>query len=245
MSQSCARTLPVHSPQSYGLARLLCPTRLRAFRTLFGADQEISFLDIGCATRSATKTKQWLPNAVYTGVDITGAVLTAEDREAIHRFVLVSEADTTYPALADDAYDIVMMSHVLEHMRYPKDCVRSLLRKIKPGGYIYMAFPSRESLAFPSAKGTLNYFDDKTHISIIDFADMSQLLLDEGFEVQRAGKSSDVPRLLIGLLLYPVAHLRRLFTNKLDARGLWFVYGFEDMILARRPVSSKDELTTA
>jgi 2-polyprenyl-3-methyl-5-hydroxy-6-metoxy-1,4-benzoquinol methylase len=237
MIQKNAQAMAVHSPQSYGLARFLCPTRLRAFRSLFGATDRVSFLDIGCATRSATKTKQWLPNAVYTGVDITDAVLTPEDREAIDRFVLVSEEDTTYSALADGTYDVVMMAHVLEHMKDPKACVRSLLRKIKPGGYIYMAFPSRESLAFPSAKGTLNYFDDKTHISIIDFVEMSQLLLDEGFEVQRAGKSADLPRFLIGLLLYPIAHLRRLFTNELDGRGLWFVYGFEDMVLARKPTS--------
>ena len=223
-----------HQPLSLGLARVMAPTRLKALRTTLGTKSRIEFLDIGCGTRSAQKTKMWLPNATYTGVDITEGVLASEDRAFIDRFVLVSPKDTTYVDLPMAHYDVVMLSHVLEHMRDPVAAVRSLASKVKPGGFMYLAFPSKKSLSLPSGKGTLRFCDDASHVSIIDFAIMSQVLLDEGFEIVRAGHSKDMPRLLLGLMLYPFSHLRRLVTGVLDARGLWFVYGFEDMVFARK-----------
>jgi SAM-dependent methyltransferase len=234
MNASTVDVLQPHQPQSLALSRFLRPTRLKPLQRVLGARDRVEFLDIGCATRSAQKTKMWLRHAVYTGVDITEGVLTDTDRALIDRFVLVSENDTTYAALPDSHFDVLMMSHVLEHMRDPVASVRSLAGKVKPGGYVVMAFPSRKSLSLPSGKGTLQFCDDASHVSIIDFVVMSQVLLDEGFEVLRAGPSRDTPRLLLGLLLYPFAQLRRLLTGRLDARGLWYVYGFEDMVFARK-----------
>ena len=35
---------------------------------------------------------------------------------------------------------------------------------LKKGGILYMAFPCEESITFPSREGTLNFYDDPTHV---------------------------------------------------------------------------------
>lgn len=225
--------------------KIFCPPRLKQVRRLIGDQKAISFLDVGVASLSPTKTKYWLPDCVYTAIDISDEVLTDEDWPKVDYFHLIAESDPDLSVLADGSFDIIMMSHVLEHMPDPKASLVALLPKLKPGGHIILAFPSLRSLSLPSAEGTLNFCDDPTHISIIDMREIAQALLDNGVKVLFAGANHDPIRYAIGAVLYPFARLRKALTGRMSARGLWHFTGFETMILGQRrlPEAAKPAAT--
>lgn len=70
----------------------------------------------------------------------------------------------------DDAFDLVVASHVLEHVVNPVELFGELARVCRPGGTLYIEAPSERSLWLPSMPFdrekffSLSYFDDPTHI---------------------------------------------------------------------------------
>jgi len=216
----------------------LCPTRLKPIRKLAGGADKLDLLDIGCGNHSPTITKRWLKNCTYTGVDITEECnLDAEDRRIMDRFILVGADGTGYGEIPDRAFDVIILSHVIEHMRDPAPILATLCKKLRPGGYIYLSFPSLRSLSLPSGNGTtLNFCDDSTHIRIPDVREIAQLLLNQNVRIIRAGRSIDVPRYVIGASLYPYVLLRKVITGKMHGRGLWQFLGFEDMVFGQRRI---------
>jgi SAM-dependent methyltransferase len=202
-------------------------------RVLARSTEPIAILDIGCGNHSPTVTRYWLKNVRYTGVDVSEYNIDEEDKANMERFVLVTEDGGGYEAIPDRSFDVVIMSHVVEHMRNPAAVIAQVCRKMRPGAYIYVAFPSLRSLALPSAIGTLNFCDDPTHIRIVDVKEVAQALLDNGVRIVYAGRVSDALNYLIGALLYPYRLLQRAITGRMYARGLWHFLGFEDMVLGQ------------
>lgn len=72
---------------------------------------------------------------------------------------------------ADDGFDLVVVSHVIEHVLDPINLVRECIRVCKPGGRIYVEAPSERSLFLPGMPFehekffSLSYYDDPTHLS--------------------------------------------------------------------------------
>ncbi|MBV8938499.1 MAG: methyltransferase domain-containing protein, partial [Alphaproteobacteria bacterium] len=69
----------------------------------------------------------------------------------------------------DDVFDLVVASHVLEHVLDPLDLFRELVRVCKPGGRIYMETPSDRSLRVRSHRRAdshafFSFWDDPTHL---------------------------------------------------------------------------------
>lgn len=214
--------------------KILCPVRLKKIRRLLRQARAIDVLDVGCGNHSPKRTKYWLKNARYTGADIADYNIDAEDRACMDGFVLVTPDGGGYEQIPDNAFDIVIFNHVIEHIRNPIPVLSQLCKKLRRGGYIYVAFPSLRSLSLPSAYGTLNFCDDPTHIRIVDVKEIAQTLLDNDVRIVTAGRSFDLPMYLIGAALYPVALLLRQITGTMKARGLWYFLGFEDMVLGQR-----------
>jgi SAM-dependent methyltransferase len=213
--------------------KLICPTKLRLLRKHLKSAGTTAVLDIGCGNHSPVVTRHWLPNVTYTGVDVTEYNIDKADKEAMDQFVLVGADGAGYDALEDGAYDVVIMNHVVEHMRHPAPVIAAACRKLRPGGYIYLAFPSVRSLDLPSGEGCLNFCDDPTHVRIPDVREVAQVLLDNGVRIIRAGRSSDPIRYLIGAVLYPLRLLQRATTGRIDGQGLWHFLGFEDSVFGQ------------
>lgn len=70
---------------------------------------------------------------------------------------------------ADDSFDGVVASHVIEHMRDPIALVRECIRVCRPGGLVYIEAPSERALLLPGMPFqhelfySLSYYDDPTH----------------------------------------------------------------------------------
>lgn len=218
------------------IGNFLCPNKFRyARRKLRGPKVEI--LDIGCGNNSPTFTKRWFPNCGYSGVDVARYNNTDEDVKAMDAFYPVGLDGTGYSAIPDCSFDYIILNHVVEHMENAEPILSTLCSKLRPGGYIWIAFPSHRSLWLPSAKGSLHFCDDDTHVFIPDVREVSNILLRHKVRIVRAGRSHDPIRWLIGAAVLPIALLRRVITGRLSSVGLWYVMGFEDCVLGqRRPV---------
>jgi SAM-dependent methyltransferase len=216
------------------LGRFVPPMRFKfPLRVLKGAG--IKVLDVGCGNDSSLATKHWFPDCYYCGVDIQRYNSSDAAEAAMDEFYQVGVDGSGYEAIPDASFDLIIMSHVIEHMKDPWPILELICRKLKPGGYIWVAFPSVRSLAFPSAKGSLNYCDDDTHVRIVDVKDVSNRLLDSGVRVMHAGRSHDAIRTLVGLAFMPAVFVRRALGLSFRGPRVWYVYGFEDHVFGRRP----------
>jgi ubiquinone/menaquinone biosynthesis C-methylase UbiE len=215
------------------IATFVCPVKFKlARKRLHGKQPRI--LDIGCGNYSPSTTKKWFKGCFYVGADIQEYNLNENDVRCMDAFYKLGADGSGYDQIPDESFDFVIMNHVIEHMPDALDTLNSICRKVKPGGFIWIAFPSEKSLAFPPAVDSLNFCDDPSHIWIPSIRDVSNNLLRQGLKIVHAGRSRDFPREAIGLVMLPVAYLRRALTGALSSKGLWYIMGFEDHVFGQK-----------
>lgn len=215
------------------IAMHLCPTKFLYVRRKLSANAP-RILDIGCGNHSPTTTKRWIEGCHYTGADIAQYFNNEKDIAAMDAFYPLTVDGSGYESIPDNSYDLVILHHVVEHMTNPSEILATICTKLKPGGYIWIAFPSLRSLSLPSASGTLQFCDDPTHVHVPEVREISNVLLANKVKVLHAGRSRDFSRMLIGAMVLPYAFLRKMFTGKLSGRGLWYILGFEDHVFGQR-----------
>lgn len=70
----------------------------------------------------------------------------------------------------DDYFDIVVASHVIEHLKNPLNLISESLRVCKPNGKVYIEAPSERSMFLPGMSFNfdnmhcISFFDDPTHL---------------------------------------------------------------------------------
>ncbi len=213
---------------------IFLPPKFRVIHNFVRGKGEFTLLDVGCGNHSPSLTKEYFPRCKYHGVDITDDYkLNIEDKIIMDVFYLVDKECGGYNNIQDNYYDVIVMSHVIEHMKYPKKTLSLLVHKVAPGGLILIAFPSEKSLSFPSASnGTLNFSDDDSHIYIPSLNDICNLLLINGFKIIYAGETKDRLRWVIGFLKNLFNKMLIPIGMKLSAKYLWYYLGFETSIVA-------------
>lgn len=211
----------------------LCPEWGRdAFLRRLAENAKI--LDVGCGNNSPQLTKAILPGCHYVGLDIGD--YNQKHPELADRYVITSpEAFTRAIADLGQDFDAVVSSHNLEHCDDRDGVLANMLGALKPGGMLYLAFPSADSVTYPSRAGTLNYHDDKSHQrQPPDFGEAMTAISLAGFDIVYASsRYQPAVRWLIGLY-----HERRSAANKSVDAETWALWGFEAIIWARkRPVA--------
>jgi len=78
------------------------------------------------------------------------------------------EPDTATLPFDDDAFELIVATHVLEHVSNPLELFQEWVRVCKPGGIIYIEAPSDRALLCRSdpdveAHTFLSFWDDPTH----------------------------------------------------------------------------------
>lgn len=211
-----------------------CPMKFRFVRGKLPPGARI--LDIGCGNGSPTLTKQWFPGCHYDGADVERYNLSDADVAAIDEYFPLGANSTGYDAIPAASYDLVILNHVIEHMPDPKPVVAALCGKLRPGGYIWIAFPSLRSLSLPhSVDETLNFSDDPTHIYVPEVREVANILLANSVKVLHAGRSREgFWTTLADLFKFAKRLVKQLFTGKFSGRGMWYLLGFEDHIFGQR-----------
>lgn len=220
------------------MAMAHCPVRFSYLRRRLKTPAP-RILDIGCGNNSPSLTKRWFPECHYTGADIRRYNNSDASMAAMDEFFPLNSDGTGYEAIPQASYDLVILNHVLEHMVKPLQTVAALCGKLKPGGYLWIAFPSVRSLGLPSSVDeTLQFCDDPTHIYLPDMVEVTNTLLANGVRVLDAGRSREGLLTSAGDLLKFAKRLAlKMLTGRFSGRGLWYLLGFEDHVLGQRRTS--------
>lgn len=145
-------------------------------------------LDIGSGNRSATKTISLFPDCSYYGLDISRAYNnTPEDFAVMTDFYELDLTRLNFSGLPDNFFDAILIVHVIEHLHNGDEVLKGLLNKLKPGGCLYVEYPGQRSTRLPSMKGTLNYYDDVSHVRIYSIKELTKLFSDNNCMVIKSG----------------------------------------------------------
>lgn len=214
------------------------------FNNLFRSKNKLSFLaslsvkssilDVGCGSiLNAVDAKNILPNSNYTGIDVTDYNSKSPFFNKIDKYIISNKNNFSkkISSLDDNYFDAVISCHNLEHCNYRLDVLKYMCKKIKKGGSIFLSFPSEKSVAFPSRNGTLNYFDDNTHLDLPpDPIKIIHDLKKYGFEI--TFYSREYKPLFLYLFGFFI-NIFSMYRNKVML-GTWEYYGFETIIHARK-----------
>lgn len=188
-------------------------------------------LDVGCGNNSPYIFKNWRPDLFYIGLDVGDYNQDVRPDSIGDRYIVVSPTDfASEIEKMKNALDGVVSSHNLEHCDNPTKVLIAMLRAVKQGGKIYLAFPCEESINFPKRKKTLNFFDDPSHKTPLDWVKICSIIHEEGFSIEFSYKRYR-PFVLwsVGLLLEVLS-----IWKKRVLPGTWEYWGFESIIWASR-----------
>ena len=183
--------------------------------------------DVGCGNDSPYLFKTVRPDIRYVGLDV-GDYNQAHSPDEFADDYLLVPAEDFLAAIQQrqNQFDAVVSSHNLEHCADPDGVVTAMARSLRPGGRIFLAFPATATVSLPSRQGTLNFFDDSTHVRPPDFHRVLDLLKTEGVVINFAAERRRAPVMaLVGLINEPLSRYR-----KRVMRGTWALYGFETVI---------------
>jgi SAM-dependent methyltransferase len=147
------------------------------------------------------------------------------------RFFEIELTSLRFNDIPDNFFDVILMSHVIEHLPNGDDVLSGLIPKLKKKGVVYIEFPSTRSTKLPSMRDTLNFYDDPTHCRLYSISELSQVLIDRGCIVVNSGARRDWMRIMLFPfhLVYAKAKL-----GYVPGGVFWDLLGFADFIYAER-----------
>src|SRR5260221_1101481 len=153
-------------------------------------------LDVGCGN-GANAHLLASRGHIVDGISISESEL-ATARPYLHRYWL-HNLEQGLPDLAEGSYDVVICSHVLEHIGYPDKLLTDIRRMLKNGGHLIVALPNL--LFYKSRlelmKGNFRYEEtgiwDYTHLRWYTFDSAKKLLEDKGFIIEVATVTGELP----------------------------------------------------
>lgn len=140
-----------------------------------------SVLDVGCGDGSALRVLRDLGFTRLYGTEID-ADRCAELQG--HGIEVTVTADVATAPLPNGAFDVVRLSHVLEHVFDPSATIYRCRQLLKPHGTLLVAVPNFDS---PARRLFRRYFCGlqlPTHLYHFNKRNLSQLLIQYGFQIK-------------------------------------------------------------
>ncbi len=198
----------------------------------FFGKKAFALLDVGSGNHSASKTKRLFPACEYHGIDMDKHFNNDEtDFEAMTAFYEMDLTLLQFEAIPDNYFDYIRIAHVIEHLHNGDAVIKGLLPKLKKDGFIYIEYPGIKSTKLPSMEGTLNFYDDPTHVRIYSVKEISGLLRDEQFKIISSGTRRS-PAFLMAMPLNIAGHMIK--RQKFQGPTFWDILGFAEFVLARK-----------
>lgn len=211
---------------------ILKPFKINTILKYVDGKSNLKILDIGSGNHSAYVTKKWIPNCHYTGIDKVINYNNDEiDKSMMDCFIELDLTQLKFDAIPDNNFDVIIMNHVIEHLRNGDEVLSLLMPKLKQGGIFFIEFPSEKSVTFPSMRDTLNFFDDPTHCRIFSLKEICNIFMYHNFKILKAGKN----RSLFNIFLIPVKVIYQLLKiGYVPANVFWDLFGFADYVVAKK-----------
>ncbi|MEO5967397.1 MAG: methyltransferase domain-containing protein, partial [Ferruginibacter sp.] len=199
-----------------------------SFLTKSFGKQEFRLLDIGAGNHSATKIKSVFPLCEYHGVDMEKSYNNSEDDiNAMHAFYELDLTKLNFSGIPNSYFDGIWMVHVIEHLFNGDKVIENLLPKLKPGGFLYVEYPGQKSTKLPSMYGTLNFYDDSTHVRIYSVQELKTLFTKHNCKVLSSGTRRN-KAFIIAMPFRKISNLIR--GKKVQGNIFWDVLGFAEYL---------------
>jgi SAM-dependent methyltransferase/ribosomal protein S27E len=145
-------------------------------------------LDVGCGDGERADWYQKRGFEAY-GVEVSerGAANARKIGVKVHQGTLSS---AEYP---DCFFDVVVMSHVLEHTHSPREYLAESFRILKPGGMLAVAVPNIESRSADVFKSDWSFLQLPIHLYHFSVDTLTAYLCRSGFSIDS----------LVGKIVYP------------------------------------------
>lgn len=151
--------------------------------------------------------------------------------------VIFTEIHQNTVPYADDMFDFIILSHVLEHIQDPIPFFGEIIRCLKPGGVVYVEAPSDKAALIkshfnPFSNQFTSFWDDPTHVRPWPPAALYRLALSYGLDPYDCGyiRSWWACFLLpFYSIWYTVMKKPGLLTEK-----QWLAHGFSAYLYARK-----------
>lgn len=148
----------------------------RQFRHLPPVPVGGRLLDVGFGDGS------FLENARSIGWDVVGVDPDIETvKNALERGLDVHHGSLEALAGMSNCFDVITMSHVIEHLYDPMASLRACYRLLKPNGYIWLETPNINSLGYSRFQENWRGLEPPRHLVLFNTESLSKALLDVGF----------------------------------------------------------------
>jgi SAM-dependent methyltransferase len=80
-----------------------------------------------------------------------------------------------------DSFDVVVMTHIVEHLADPSTVLKDIIKIMNPGGIIYLTVPDMDSAPFQIYGKSVEFVNPLVHFQYFNERSISCLLLNCGF----------------------------------------------------------------
>lgn len=136
-------------------------------------------LDVGCsngAFMKAAERRGWSPE----GVELE----TSSYQVALQNGLHVRNEDLLSCAFPDQAFDIVTMWQLIEHLSAPRELVAEIKRILRPGGLLVVSTPNIQSIAWKLLGERWGAVEPEVHLHLFTVKSLKYLIQDVGFETK-------------------------------------------------------------
>ncbi len=209
----------------------LVQTRYKRIKKAY-KKRDICVLDVGSGNNSPSKFRKSFPGSIYHGIDLDDSYnYSKEDLENMDRFFKMDLTKLNFDEIPNNFYDAILFVQIIEHLQNGDKVIEALTEKLKQNAFIYIEYPSKKSTKFPSKKGTLNFYDDPTHVRLYDISELECLLKNNGFQVVQSGIRRD----FFNILIMPLKIAHNLIKyGYVMGSVYWDWYGFAEFVWAQK-----------
>lgn len=154
-----------------------------------------SIVDVGAGEGSLNIFRVW-PSPAREDVKIFAYAMEKGVRFDDYDGFELGNWDVAPPDFGGQTFDAIFCSHFIEHILRPDEFVHWAGSKLKPGGRLYLEWPSELAMECPT-RGDLqaagcnviigNYFDDLTHKALPSRELLIDLLQDQNIRAESQG----------------------------------------------------------
>ncbi|MBS1947783.1 MAG: class I SAM-dependent methyltransferase [Bacteroidetes bacterium] len=195
-------------------------------------NKPFKLLDIGAGNHSASKTVFVFPKCEYYGVDLNKDYNNnSDDFKSMKGFFEMDLTKLDFSIIPNNHYDGIWIVHVIEHLFNGDSVIEKLIPKLKSGGFMYIEYPGQKSTTLPHMNGSLNFYDDNSHVRVYSITELKNLFQKNNCTVLNAGTRRN--------LYYIVAMPFRILSywlagKKLKGNIFWDILGFAEFLYIRK-----------
>jgi SAM-dependent methyltransferase len=191
-----------------------------------------NLLDVGIGNHSASKTTFLFPNCQYYGVDLDKNYNNNdEDFKVMKDFYEMDLTKLDFHLIPNNFFDGIWIVHVIEHLINGDIVIEKLIPKLKPGGFMYVEYPGKKSTELPTMNGTLNFYDDETHVRIYSVKELAEVFNKNGCTILKSGVRRNT-YFIIATPFRIISHW--LQGKKLIGNIFWDLLGFAEFIYVKK-----------